>query len=86
MGEFTMTRTRQERMDALRATAEEKINEIKNNKSKGDNTMKTKVSEQIKTNLGADNMKKQMMKMAQKAHAAAPATNGKVEKIGRAHV
>lgn len=80
MGEFTMTRTRQERMDALRATAEEKINEIKNNKSKGDNTMKTKVSNQIKTNLGADNMKKQMMKMAQKAHAAAPATNGKVER------
>lgn len=80
MGEFTMTRTRQERMDALRATAEEKINEIKNNKSKGENTMKTKVSKQIKTNLGADNMKKQMMKMAQKAHAAAPATNGKVER------
>lgn len=75
-------------MDALRASAEEKIVEIKNNKSKGDNTMKTKgantmktkVSEQIKTNLGADNMKKQMMKMAQKAHSVAPATNGKVER------
>lgn len=80
MGEFTMTRTRKERMEALRATAQEKINEIKNNKSKGDNTMKTKVSEQIKTNLGADNMKKQMMNMAQKAHSVAPATNGKVER------
>lgn len=75
-----MTRTRKERMDALRASAEEKINEIKNNKSKGDNTMKTKVSKQIKTNLGADNMKKQMMNMAQKAHSVAPATNGKVER------
>lgn len=80
MGEFIMTRTRKERMEALRASAQEKINEIKNNKSEGDNTMKTKVSEQIKTNLGADNMKKQMMKMAQKAHSVAPATNGKVER------